>query len=178
MSKEKSDYINRIIKNDENALTELYDKYYGSFNAFFKKYGLDSSEIPDAYQDTMIALYQNIHHGKLKILDGSLKTYIWGIGKHKVIDMVRKKALKVPEIELEEVESIVIEDSELNNHQKLLHKHFKELGESCKQILKYFYYEGLTIDEIVSISEYKDANTVKSTKSRCIKQLKSLINKG
>ncbi|GLR19888.1 RNA polymerase sigma factor [Portibacter lacus] len=174
MSGKEEDYIRRIQRNDENALKEIYDSYSDSFMAFYRGYGLSKNDLEDAFQDSIIALYQNIMQGKLKILDGSIKTYIWAIGKYKVIDSLRikKKDIKISNDYIEPYE---IKDAELNEKQQLLYKHFKLLGKSCQKILKYFYYEGLTLQEIVEISEYKDENSVKSSKSRCIKQLRNLI---
>ncbi|MEL6925658.1 MAG: hypothetical protein AAFO94_16555 [Bacteroidota bacterium] len=40
-----------------------------------------------------------------------------------------------------------------------------------------FYYRGLSIAEIVEQTDYKDANTVKAYKSRCLKKLKQLIGR-
>ncbi len=177
MSDNEQDYIRRIQKNDESALTEIYDTFFDSFIKYFKKYGLNLHEIEDAFQDTIIALFQNIVKGNLKTLEGSIKTYIWGIGKHKVVDIIRKNTKKDFEIPKDNIEPFEIAESTLTQNQLLLQKHFKSLGDSCQKILKYFYYEGLTIQEIQLISEYKDENTVKSTKSRCIKQLRNLIKK-
>jgi RNA polymerase sigma-70 factor (ECF subfamily) len=155
-------------------LKEIYDSFSGSFTSFFRKYGLSSTELEDAFQDSVIALYQNIMRGRLKILDGSIKTYIWAIGKHKVIDTVRKKKKDI-RITDDYIEPMEVKEAQLNQKQKLLYEHFKALGKSCQKVLKYFYYEGLTLGEIVEISDYKDENSVKSSKSRCIKQLRNLI---
>lgn len=169
--------IDRILRNDESALYEIYDKFTNPFISFFQKYGLSITELEDTFQDTVIALYQNIMKGRVEVNEASLKTYIWSIGKYKVIDIIRmKNKNKKLEIHNDEVEPFEMRENILSKNQRLLYKHFKSLGESCQQIIKYFYYEGLTIEEIVQITDYKDANTVKSTKSRCIKQLKKLIN--
>lgn len=171
---DEQNYIDRIKRNDEGALEEIYVSFADAFKAFFSQYGVSSTDLEDAFQDSVVALYQNVMLGKLKILDGSLKTYIWAIGKHKVIDILRKnKKNYAPRND--QVESFEIVEPELNSRQELLRKHFKSLGQSCQKILTYFYYEGLTVREIVETTDYKDENSVKSSKSRCIKQLRNLI---
>jgi RNA polymerase sigma-70 factor (ECF subfamily) len=176
MNRKEEDYIIRILKNDESALEEIYDSFSGAFISFFRKYGLSITDLEDAFQDSIIALYQNIMQGNLKIFDGSIQTYIWAIGKYKVIDAVRKKKKNI-KIANDYVEPYETKKAQLNERQQLLYKHFKSLGKSCQKVLKYFYYEGLTLQEIVEISDYKDENSVKSSKSRCIKQLRDLIKK-
>jgi DNA-directed RNA polymerase specialized sigma24 family protein len=43
-------------------------------------------------------------------------------------------------------------------------------------VLKLFYYNGFTLEEIQQHLNYGNYNTVKSQKSRCLKNLKDLIN--
>lgn len=168
----------RIANDDRSVLDLLYKEYRVPFMNYFKKYSIPEEEIKDLYQDTMIAFYQNGVRGKLSNLKSSIKTYVFGIGKHKAIDLLRKKS-KTVEIEkpIEGFEVLDLERGELTTEQKKLKKHFLSLGESCKKMLIMFYYRGLDISEIVTMGGYKDANSVKSHKSRCLKQLRSLVKK-
>jgi len=61
------------------------------------------------------------------------------------------------------------------DRQKALAQRMNEISDSCRSLLKLFYYRGLTIDDIVEQTHYKDSNTVRSQKSRCLKHLKSLL---
>jgi RNA polymerase sigma-70 factor (ECF subfamily) len=65
----------------------------------------------------------------------------------------------------------------LTNEQQLLKKYYGHLGDRCKSILNLFYYQGYNLDEIRDILNYSNKKVLKSQKSRCIKQLKDLINK-
>ncbi len=179
MEKADKKLIARIEKNDRAVLDKLYVTYRDPFFNYFKKYQISDEDIKDIYQDTMIAFYQNGVRGRLTNLSSSIKTYIFGIGKHKAIDFIRSKSKSadLPQVEQGEFEEIEIEKVSMTLEQEKLYKHFFELGESCRKMLKYFYYRGLSISEIVKIGAYKDANTVKSHKSRCLKQLRSLVNK-
>ncbi|WP_235296768.1 RNA polymerase sigma factor [Portibacter marinus] len=177
MNKKDLDYIKRLERQDEEALQELYFSFSISFMKFFRKYGFTKPEREDLFHDSLIAMYQNIIQKKFTNMDVGIKAYLWGIGKHKAIDLLRKKKIRSAEI-LKSEDGIEEQNGVLTDRQKLLHQYFSALQPSCKKVLKLFYYEGLTINEIVSLGNYKDANSVKSTKSRCIKNLRELINKG
>lgn len=45
---------------------------------------------------------------------------------------------------------------------------------NCKQILKRFYWEGLSMDEIAPTMGLKNANSAKTTKNRCMDKFKKL----
>ena len=178
MKKNEEKVLARIANDDKGALDLLYKEYREPFISYFKRYAISDEEIKDLYQDTMIAFYQNGVRGKLGSLRSSIKTYVFGIGKHKAIDLIKKhaKTKALPEKETE-YEAIDLDDEELTKEQRKLKKHFKKLGASCQKMLTMFYYRGLDIKDIVEAGGYKDNNTVKSHKSRCLKKLRTLANK-
>ena len=167
----------RIKEDDYRALSEMYKIYYTDFLKFFSSHNVPKEEIKDIYQETMVAFYQNVVQKKITECPNSLKGYLLGIGKHKMIDYFNKrnKNLKLSSSG-HEVVSIALEENSLSEEEKLLHKHFKKLGESCKNIIHLYYYRGFTIKEITEFGNYKNENTVKSHKSRCLKKLRDLIN--
>jgi len=65
----------------------------------------------------------------------------------------------------------------LTKEQRLLKKYYDQLGDRCKSILNLFYYQGYDLDEIRVILNYSNKKVLKSQKSRCLKQLKDLVNK-
>ena len=113
---------------------------------------------------------------QLKLENSSVKTYLFGIGKNMIFTSLKKQQKLYPESSIQhEYEEIEIEQPEETNESKLLSKAFKNLGEKCQEIIRMFYYRNLSVKEIVELSHYKDENTVKSHKSRCMKSLRELV---
>jgi DNA-directed RNA polymerase specialized sigma subunit len=50
-----------------------------------------------------------------------------------------------------------------------------ELGEMCKKILLMFYYENLSMKEILTNLEYENEQVVRNKKYKCLKQLEQMI---
>jgi RNA polymerase sigma-70 factor (ECF subfamily) len=165
----------RLLDGDEAALVEVYDLYKQEFLNFFKKYDINEESVLDIYQDCNIVIYQRIYVERLELKSSSLKTYIFGIGKHKVYDYFKKRRIQNNNIKNLKVESknFEIEDTP-NIYEQSLAKNLSLISENCQHILKLFYYRGLSIKDIVKQTDYKDENTVKSHKSRCLKKLKEL----
>ena len=166
----------RIREDDKTALDFIYKEYKDGFINYALRYELDRDELEDIFQDSVIAVYQNLVIKKVVLKNSSLKTYLYGIGKNMIYSRFKKKINTVAVIDNLTVEEEYFEE-EISEEQKLLAKHFSNLSESCKQILKLFYYRGFTVKEIVEVTDYKDENTVKSHKSRCLKGLKEKIAK-
>ncbi|MGH1383940.1 RNA polymerase sigma factor [Kordia sp.] len=176
MEKQQLSLQSRLRNDDKKALEEVYVTYKDAFVNYGLRFNLDKEDLIDVYQDSVIAMYQNFITKQTHIENSTLKTYLFSIGKHKIYDRLKERKLLVGGIVVEDdYEEIDLNETTLTNEQELLRKYFSHLGKSCQQVLKLFYYRSLSIKEIVSQTEYKDANTVKSHKSRCMKKLIALI---
>lgn len=178
MKNRRPDHLyERLLSADESAMVDLYDSYRGEFLNFFKSYNINEESILDIFQDAVIVVYQKVYVENLKLSSSTLKTYLFGIGKHKVYDYFKKKKITNDNIKQLKVEDRNFEiDDAPNVYEQTLAKNLSLISESCQQVLKLFYYRGLSIKDIVAQTDYKDENTVKSHKSRCLKKLKELCN--
>jgi len=174
--------IKAFINEDSERIRAIYDEHRASFLHFGRKYNLTQETLIDIYQDAFVALRKNAIQGKLDSVKSSLKTYLFGIGKHLIYNELKRQKKFVPlthdaEETTESIEVISLKtSSELTEEQRLLQLNFKKLGQKCQQMLTLFYYRGLTIDEIAEKAGYASGKVVRSQKSRCLKSLKEYIN--
>lgn len=172
----------RLRADDSAALEEVYLHNRDYFIQYFQQRQQAIPELEDIYQDSVIALYQNFVTRQLQLSQSTVRTYLMAIGKNKVARFVKKKVtdkqndICPPETQIAVIPEIPLFDSGLSHEQQLLATHFQRLGKKCQSLLKLYYYRGLTIKEILEQTDYKDLNTIKSSKSRCLKKLKELIH--
>src|SRR6188768_1114045 len=81
--------IARLRANRKDALAELYETYRTEFLRWIMKYRCSADEAKDAYQFAVLTFYENIVSGKLTVLNSSEKTYLFAIGKNKIMEMAR-----------------------------------------------------------------------------------------
>ncbi|MDT0555392.1 RNA polymerase sigma factor [Patiriisocius hiemis] len=166
----------RLRADDKKALEEVYIAHKEVFLSYASSFNVDRDVLLDIYQDSVIALFQNFVRKQTVLEKSTVKTYLFGIAKNKLYTYLKaQKRLIVTNNSFETFEEIKSEEQELTREQRLLAKYFDEISTSCQHILKLFYYRSLSIKEIVSMTQYKDENTVKSHKSRCLKRLTELI---
>lgn len=172
-------FIERVKSGDQKALDEIYNKYKKEFLEFATRYSINTEDATDVYQDSIIVLYENIITGKLTALTSSVKTYVFAVGKHKIFDRmkIKAKAEDFSEYEWllneEEGDGFMLEEREL----ELVTEAYRKLGARCRDVLKLFYYENHSIDEIKNKLGYTSKDVVKSQKSRCIKQIRQIVMK-
>lgn len=163
------------LKNgDRKEIEKLYNQYRNGFILFLSRYGLPQEELTDIYQDAVVALIENARKGLMDHLEVELKTYLFAIGKF----MVFKRLKKEKEISAED---LIFEWYDTDNEEaevSRLREALNRLGGRCYELLNLFYYEGKNLDEIRALMGYDKKDVVKSQKSRCLKQLKEIIENG
>jgi RNA polymerase sigma-70 factor (ECF subfamily) len=151
------------------VLDKIYIDNQSKFYAYAKRQfpSVPLEDVEDIYQDTIIVFYQNIRREILVEIKSNLSAYIIQIGKIKLIHYVEKERKKTNLFEMFKDSDISIDeyDHKIDLAVKFI---FSKMSDSCKQILNLFYFEKKTMDEIATLLEYKNSDTVKSKKSRCI----------
>lgn len=175
-----------LLQSVKNGDQETLSRFYKDGRAGFikwseKHFHCKEVEAVDVYQDAIITLYENIVRGKYVHQPGSsIKTYLYAIGKNiflKKMSMEKKIQDKVipnfstqTEDETDEKEAEIAADEHRYN---AVMQAFAAMKEPCKSILKYFYYQGLSMKQIADKMGYKSDQVVKSQKVRCLKTLKN-----
>jgi RNA polymerase sigma factor (sigma-70 family) len=176
-----NDVLERLSFGDRKALEEIYKKYRGPFIQFALKYHHDRDQICDIYQDVIIALFEKCLKQKLQLSRGSLKTYLFSMGKFMLFTRLKKNANTkfmdsdgahgLEEEMMEPFEFLYEKDPAV----LLLENALQALGKKCQELLRLFYYEEKKMAEIQVLLGYNHTDVVKSQKSRCMKSLREVI---
>ena len=135
----------------------------------------------DFIKEYVLEAIENVKEGKLTTLTSSLKTYLFSIGKYTLLNQLKNKKRIAPTEaiypEIEIADNQYFEQIELTHRQQIIEKSFQQLGEQCRELLTLFYYHRYSIENIKITMKYSNDNTVKATKSRCMKSLKTILEK-
>lgn len=169
--------IEKIKSGDISELDKIYLEVKPKFISFAQKQfpHVDFEVIEDIYQDAIIVFYQNIRRGILSEITSNLSAYIIQIGKIKLIQYYesqkKEQAAKGQYIdnELRPEEY----DTRIDGAVKFI---YSKMTDACKQILNLFYFEKKSMEEIALLLGYKNSDTVKAKKSRCISSFNTKVN--
>ncbi|GAA5221689.1 RNA polymerase sigma factor [Membranihabitans marinus] len=178
MQKVSFEKLSKQLQNgNKEEFKLLYLQLRPQFIRFSKRMGCTKEEIEEAYNDTFVSLYENIVHRKIESLKSSLKTYVFGIGKHMLLAKIKSRDNQ----SLSRQQSVEYKDFVYNipNDNSPLIEMIKwgvsSMGAQCQEILHLYYYQRYSIDAICHHLKYKNSNTVKAQKSRCMKKLREII---
>lgn len=176
MENSTQNIIQQIKSGDEKPLLELYKLYRDEFLTWSSKnYGATTEDAKDAFQDAIIDFHNNIITGKLTALTSSEKTYLFQIGKFKIINVLKKKRKISYKDNLElikgkEFEDYMDEENKVYSQEQVSNA-IGKLPEDCQKTLKLHYFNEYDMDSIAREMDYKNADTAKSKKSTCMKKL-------
>ena len=192
----EKEYIRRFTLNDQSAMAAFYDQAYPRFVAYFrKKYSKSEDYSMDLFHDSYMSMYDNILCGKLTSsnLTSSLFQYLLGIAIRKMQAGDRKthEFDKVPiyhagaedEITLDtKVQKKLIDEADAEESERkqeelkdFVERAVSELIPPCNELLRRFYWDRLSGNEIAAVMNYSNADSVKTQKNKCMKKLKPIV---
>jgi RNA polymerase sigma factor (sigma-70 family) len=146
-----------------------------------KNYSASSDQAKDAFQEAILDFHQNVIHGKLTELSSSLKTYLFQIGKHKLLNILKKDRRMTYNDALHMINhgevDIFMEEENKAYTQEQISKAIEKIPEDCQKVLNLFYFKEYDMDSIAREMNYKNGDTAKSKKSVCMKNLMNELKK-
>ena len=186
-----------FVKNDQKVMSWFYNYNHGKFTSYFKsKYGKSDDYVLDLYMESYEALWNNIHSEKLKAdkLTSSMYQYMLGIainmlkaGDRKTrelykVNMFYKDADSQDESLDKRVQEQVLFEAdyaqdaeEYADLQNFVDRVVSDMQPPCNELLRNFYWNRMSGDEIAEEMNYSNADSVKTQKNKCMKKLKPLV---
>lgn len=180
------EYIEAIRNDNQQAISAFYREYKDNFvRSIRRKYtGLRDDFLSEIYQESILRLWQNIQEGKLTEanLTGTLAGYLYRVGDL-VTKEIRRREENFKTVEPnEDLEkqlaniSYTSEDSD-NGMFRAIRDVVNNMGTPCAPLLLKFYWEKHSLETIAEELGYKDANSAKTQKYKCMRKLKVQILK-
>ncbi len=160
----------RICSGDEKTLEYLYKKYYRMMTKMVISNSGSEQEAKDIYQDALVVFWQKAVSGNL-VLTSKISTYIYSICQN----LWRKELDRKKRLTNEEKDSIEYAQHDKQERAKIINKCIHQLGDTCRKILMYYYFDGLSMQDIADQLGFANTNTAKTKKYKCKKKLDELV---
>ncbi|KOY86420.1 RNA polymerase subunit sigma [bacterium 336/3] len=164
--------LERIRKGDETALQYLYKQHYRMMLRLVLKNSGTEEEAQDVFQDSLILFWQKVHQPDFQ-LTAKISTFLYSV----CYNLWRKELEKKSRLSREEKDEAVIEDWDKQERIQIIHACINKLGATCKKILQYYYFDELSMHDIAQVMGFSNADTAKTKKYKCKKELDELIKK-
>ncbi len=174
-------WIANIKQNGNDALKDIYKNHRtGCITWLMKTYNLREAVAKDAFQLSMIILYQNVMKGKVEDKSCSLKSYLFAIAKNKARELLKTESKYSGEGKInllkEELMDGVSEKVMFEQVMTKVQRALIKMGEPCKTILQLYYFKKMRLQEIAVLVGHKKPGTTKTKKHKCIKRLSGMVS--
>ncbi|HTF30936.1 MAG TPA: sigma-70 family RNA polymerase sigma factor [Flavitalea sp.] len=165
-------------KGDELAFIRIYNSYAGTLFHYGCKYSPDKELVRDCLQDFFLYLRKN----RLGFGDtNSIKLYLLKAFRRKVFEYLKKDRCQLNIKEPSEfaqfgvessIEAVYINKQVKAEQLERLGRALKTLDRIEQEVIYYFYYKGLSYEEIAEIFKFSHVSSARRVMYRSLKQLR------
>jgi RNA polymerase sigma factor (sigma-70 family) len=161
-----------IGQGDEKVLDYLYKKHYRMMVRLVLDNSGTEDEAKDVFQDALVVFWQKAASRKL-VLTSKISTYLYSVCQN----LWRKELDKKRRFSSEVVDGETYQSLEDEERLKVVMDCIAELGDVCRKLLTYHYFDGMSMTDISKKLNFANTDTAKTKKYKCKKKLDSLIKK-
>ena len=165
-----------LREKDEKVLKLVYRQHYGTITNMVMNNGGSLQEAKDVYQDAVIVLYEKLQDDKFE-LNCQIKTFLYSVSRNIWLKQLKvRKRFEGPLVDTEEITEQLWESAmESEDRYQALALALASLGEPCSSIMRDFYINKSSMEEITEKFGYTNADNAKNQKYKCLKRLKKLF---
>jgi RNA polymerase sigma factor (sigma-70 family) len=167
---DEKEIFERITKGDEKALELIYKKYYRMMTKLVITNSGTEEEARDVYQDALVVFWQKARSGNL-VLTSKMSTFIYSICQN----LWRKELDRKKRLSNEEKDSPTVMDMDSPEKEKIIAKCMDQLGDTCKKVLMYYYFDEMSMQEIAEKLGFANTDTAKTKKYKCKQKLDEIV---
>jgi RNA polymerase sigma factor (sigma-70 family) len=167
---DEKEIFERIKKGDEKALELIYKKYYRMMTKLVVTNSGTEEEARDVYQDALVVFWQKARSGNL-ILTSKMSTFIYSICQN----LWRKELDRKKRLSNEQKDTPTTMDMDSPEREKIVAKCLDQLGETCRKVLMYYYFDEMSMQEIAEKLGFANTDTAKTKKYKCKQKLDELV---
>ncbi len=164
----------------DETIKAIYRSHFDSLIWYVMNNSGNRQDAEDVFQEVVVAFIDLVQKDKFRG-ESTVKTFLFSLNRYTWLNELKKRgrALMREEkyekgqgkVELDMSELIVDREGKAE-----VVRLVGELGETCRKILLMFYYEDLSMKEILEATDYENEQVVRNKKYKCLKQLEQMVN--
>lgn len=162
------------------AIQFMYTSHYAVLSNYIKLNQGSEQDAQDIFQEVIVNFIEIVRNGKFRG-DSSIRTFLYTLNRYKWLNELKKRSRDLARAEIYDNETDkdaadvgqLMMDREAGN---LVMNIMDKLGEICRKILTSYYYDNLTMKEILPLVNYDNEQVLRNKKYKCLKSLTQLLS--
>lgn len=163
----------------DNAVGFIYRTHYRLLENYVLTNSGNEMDAEDIIQEVLVVFIDMIQLEKYRN-EAGVRSFLYTLTRNLWITELRKrksdfKRNEIFEFSREKEEDDISEFLLYKEAQGVIVQLFERMGEKCKHILTLFYYENLSMKEILKQTNYENEQVLRNRKYKCLKELTDII---
>ena len=163
----------------DTTIAFLYRNYFNVLSSYVKQNQGSQQDAEDIFQEVIISFMEIIRKGKFRG-ESSVKTFLFTLNKFTWLNELKKRGRALlreekfgtgADAEDRDVSHFLIE----REAKTLISAIMDKLGDACRKILMAYYYENLSMKEILPLVDYENEQVLRNKKYKCLKSLEQML---
>lgn len=163
----------------DESIKAIYRSHFESLCWYVMNNSGSRQDAEDIFQEVVVNFIDIVQKDKFRE-ESTVKTFLFSLNRYTWLNELKRRGRAMAREEKyergqERVEmdtSHFIADREGKSEVLRI---VGELGETCRKILLLFYYENMSMKEILDVTDYETEQVVRNKKYKCLKQLEQMI---
>lgn len=164
----------------EDTMKAIYRSHFESLCWYVMNNNGSRQDAEDIFQEVLVSFIELVQQDKFRG-ESTVKTFLYSLNRFTWLNelkrrgraLAREEKFEKGQVHIEMDAGHTIADRE---GKAQVMKVVSELGDTCKKILLLFYYENLSMKEILEQTDYDSEQVVRNKKYKCLKQLEQMVN--
>lgn len=169
----------RAGKSMDEAIKAIYRNHFESLCWYIMNNSGSRQDAEDVFQEVVLNFIDLVQKDKFRG-ESTVKTFLFSLNRYTWLNELKRRGRTQAREEKFERSQ---DKTEMDASHYIADREGKaeitrlvgELGETCRKILLLFYYENLSMREILETLHYENEQVVRNKKYKCLKQLEQMI---
>lgn len=169
----------RAGKSMDESIKAIYRNHFESLCWYIMSNSGSRQDAEDVFQEVVLSFIDLVQKDKFRG-ESTVKTFLFSLNRHTWLNELKRRGRALAREEKYERGQ---DKTEMDASHYIADREGKaevarlvgELGETCRKILLLFYYENLSMREILETLHYENEQVVRNKKYKCLKQLEQMI---
>jgi len=162
-----------------NAIYFIYQQYSQTIQSFILANSGMPADAEDIFQETVVIFIDLVKKDKFRG-EASVKTFLTAIARNLWLNELKKRERsEIREKAFENNRDVTEPDVSQHMANREEKQQFLEvmgkLGEPCKKLLTLFYYENMSVKDMLHHLPYENEQVVRNKKYKCLQSLTEMI---
>lgn len=180
--KQEEILLEKVRSGDNVSVGLLYKTHYPVVYHYIINNSGDEDEAAEIYQQAFIILYEKLQDSSFE-LQSSAGTFLYAISRNLWLATLKARRRFADITYSDNYSEQVSDDNEMHRiiarekEFEAMDSSLELLGEPCKSLLKAFYHEMMSMEQIAEQMGYTNADNAKNQKYKCLQRLRKIFEK-